>query len=144
MPGDKMHSVKIFKAKLSNLRSMLEYIEVMAKTLGFSNKDFHKIQLASEEVLVNIISYAYPRKSSGSIEINCNIQNGYGITIKIKDQGAAFNPLKVKTIDTTLSAEKRPVGGLGIFFFLNVMDEFNYERSGNCNILTMTKFLKGI
>jgi anti-sigma regulatory factor (Ser/Thr protein kinase) len=137
-----MNSMMCFTATISNLRAMLEHIEVMAGTVGFSDKGFHKIQLASEEVLVNIINYAYPEGgASNSIEINCKVKKNHSMSVIFKDKGVHFNPLEAEKIDTTLPLEKRSIGGLGIFFFLNVMDDFKYERKKNTNILTITKLV---
>ena len=135
-----MQNVKVFKASLSNLGVMLNYVEEIARGTGFSDGDINKIRLACEEILVNVINYAYPKVSkSKSIEITCKTKKGKNIAVIIKDDGIAFNPLKAGNVDTTLPLEQRPIGGLGIFFFLNIMDKFDYKRVRNSNILTMTK-----
>ena len=55
----------------------------------------------------------------------------------ITDSGVAFNPTKSELADTTLSAEDRPIGGLGILLVRELMDSINYERIDNKNTLTL-------
>lgn len=134
--------MKTFKATLANLRPMLLYIEEYALEVGFSPKDIHKIQLASEEVLVNVINYAYPeQKSPGDVEIACRVKKGESLVIVVKDKGVFFNPLKAEEVDINMPLEKRSIGGLGIFFFLKSMDKFRYSRDNDCNVLTITKYV---
>jgi anti-sigma regulatory factor (Ser/Thr protein kinase) len=57
----------------------------------------------------------------------------------ITDTGVPFNPTEVVAADTTLSAEERPIGGLGILLVRELMDSINYERTDGKNILTLTK-----
>ena len=57
------------------------------------------------------------------------------------DTGIAFDPTKKEDADTTLSAEERPIGGLGIFLVRQLMDVIDYKRSGNKNVLTLQKKL---
>ncbi len=129
-----------FKATLSNLHSMIAYIKKQALQVGFDEADVHKIQLASEEALVNIIHYAYPSShKNGEIEVICYPQDGHSLQIVFKDQGIAFNPLDKGEVNIHAPIEQRRIGGLGIFFFLKVMDDLEYKRDGKWNILVMTK-----
>jgi serine/threonine-protein kinase RsbW len=129
----------IFEAKLSNLHKMLKHIDKIANNVGFSDKDLHKIQLASEEALVNVISYAYPPNSQGRVDVKCEFRIKRYLTIIIKDNGLIFNPLDHCKVDVNAPLEKRKIGGLGIFFFLKAMDELEYHREGDFNFLKMTK-----
>ncbi|MFN4175202.1 MAG: ATP-binding protein, partial [Parachlamydiaceae bacterium] len=87
--------VKTFKAKLDNLREMLGFIKREATLNGFDDKSLNRIELAAEEVLINIIQYGYP-KHDGVIEIDCQTSGKAGIKIVITDQGVPFNPLENK------------------------------------------------
>ena len=132
---------KVFTASLDNLYEMLGYIVDFSRSLGFSKEWVAKIELASEEALVNIISYGYPGRP-GSIEILCMLATPQGMTIVISDEGVPYNPLTnpVK-FDPGAPLESRGIGGYGIFFILKVMDEVDYRREGGKNILILTKFL---
>ncbi|MBI4651633.1 ATP-binding protein [Candidatus Desantisbacteria bacterium] len=116
---------------------MIQFIFDGAKKVGFDDAALNQIHLASEEVLINIINYAYPDKP-GDIEISYEIENGQ-IIIEISDSGLPFDPLKKPDPDITLSLEERDIGGLGIFLTKKIMNEVIYRRENNKNILTMIK-----
>jgi len=129
----------VFPAKLENLESMLRFIRSGAEERGFGSKKMNQIQVASEEALVNVISYAYPDKD-GSIEITYNIKEGERLVIEIVDWGAPFDPLSLPEPDIDAPIEDRKIGGLGIYMMRNIMDEVSYEREGDRNILTLVKY----
>lgn len=133
--------IKTYSASLDKLYEMLQFITDHAKAVGFDNGDISKIELASEEALVNIISYAYPN-SVGFIDIICGPTNAVGLKIVIRDGGIPYNPLtNAKKTDHPLPAtESRAIGGYGVFFILKMMDEVDYKRENNTNILTLIKY----
>ncbi|MCA1759035.1 MAG: ATP-binding protein, partial [Bacteroidales bacterium] len=96
------------------------------------------INLVIEEALSNIIFYAFTDNDKHEIRISVSLTNNK-LTIKITDNGISFNPLEQQQPDISLPAEERPVGGLGIFLISQIMDEMNYIRKGNQNILTLNK-----
>lgn len=133
---------KSFPASLDQLGEMLKYIREQAKKTGFREPLLSEIELASEEALVNIISYGYPEER-GNIEISCIQSDGEKLKIVILDHGIPFNPLTLaKKYDLLGSAELMALGGLGINFILKLMDEVSYLRENNSNIMTLIKFLK--
>jgi len=125
-------------AKLENLESMLQFIRNGAEQQGFSGKEINKIQVAAEEALVNVISYAYP-DDGGDVEIRCNAKGAEGLVIEIIDWGIPFDPLSLSEPDIEAPPEEREVGGLGIHIMRNIMDEVSYKREGDRNILTLVK-----
>ena len=132
----------IFSADLESLDLILLYIQKQGEIAGFSKHDLNQIQLASEEALVNIIRYAYPQKDiKKHIDIQCNlIENAFQIIIK--DTGITFNPLTHEYLTNMHTPfEQIQIGGLGIFFLTEVMDNINYQRTKDYNILTLTKFI---
>ena len=105
------------------------------KELGADHKTIYKIELALEELLVNVASYAYA-PGNGKIEVEYWLEeNPRKIVVKIQDEGKPFNPLKSQDPDTTLPTEERKIGGLGIFLVKKTMDELKYERKNNKNVL---------
>lgn len=119
---------------------MLSYLRDKLKEFGFSDIELLKCEIALEEVLVNIINYAY-KGEVGDIDLNYAKENEY-LIIRVKDTGIPFNPLEhTKKYDTSASLEEREVGGLGIIMMKEFMDEIQYERKGDTNILTLKKRL---
>ena len=95
------------------------------------------IDVAVEELFVNIASYAYG-EGSGRVRIRVEAFGDHAV-ITLTDSGVAYDPLAKEDPDTALAAEQRPIGGLGIFMAKKMMDEIRYERKDGCNILTMIK-----
>ena len=123
-------------AKLENLEAMIDFILDGAKECGFDNKKIYLIRLCSEEALMNVISYAYPDED-GKIEITYNIKEGKQFVIKIIDWGVPFDPLALPEPDIDAPMEDRDIGGLGIYLIRENMDEVDYRRDKDRNILTL-------
>ncbi len=134
-----MNQKLVLAAELKNLGSFQEYVRQAAVSCGLEAKHLNQIELALEEILVNVIRYAYPADQQGNIELTCSAVSQEGLTIKVVDQGIAFDPLARPDPDTSLSLEERDIGGLGIFMTKTLMSELNYERRQGKNILTMSK-----
>jgi anti-sigma regulatory factor (Ser/Thr protein kinase) len=115
-----------------------EFIEIVCEEAGFDMSTTMSLTLAIEEAVVNVMSYAYPEGTEGTvdIEVKANGQCAYFI---ISDSGTPFDPTTKEDVDTSLSAEERPIGGLGIFLVKQIMDNIQYERKDGKNILTLCK-----
>ena len=100
-----------------------------------------QLRLAVEEAVVNVIEYAYPAGTEGSVDITM-MSDGHWLKVVIDDSGVAFDPTVEKKADTTLSVEERRIGGLGIHLVRELMDSINYERVNGHNILTRKKEVK--
>lgn len=99
---------------------------------------FFNVNLAVEEVVENVVSYAY-EDGNGFLEASKEITGEGILRIVIKDGGVKFNPLDKEDPDITLSAEEREIGGLGIFLCKNLMDKVYYNYENGCNVLVMEK-----
>lgn len=126
------------KNELEQLTRLYEFLDLQASTYGLEEQLSMQIKLALEEVVTNIILYAYPDKKDQDIRIDMNYRDEL-LTIVITDNGTAFNPLEMKEPDISLPPEERPIGGLGIYLVKQLMTEVIYTRSSGKNILTMTK-----
>ena len=111
--------------------------DVLARALS-DEKQRGEIRLAVEEAVVNVMEYAYPTAVEGDVTIDAKF-DGQWVKFVISDSGIAFDPTKASYADTTLSAEDRPIGGLGILLVRRLMDSINYERVDGRNILTLKK-----
>ena len=100
-----------------------------------------KMNLAIEEAVVNVMNYAYPPGAKGEVRIEAGVHEGY-VEFVISDDGTPFNPTEVEDADTTLSAEERQIGGLGIFLVKHFMDIVEYKYVDGQNVLTLRKNLK--
>lgn len=99
------------------------------------------LRLVVEELVVNIVNYAYGDGGDGPLRIELDSDNK-SLTLTIADNGTPFNPLEHATPDTTLSAEERSIGGLGIYLVREMMDSVDYKRVDGSNVITATKNIK--
>lgn len=128
----------ILPATLDSLYESMNFVSSCAREQGFSNEKISEIELALEEVLVNIFNYAYKESGlDGNVEITCTLADARSFIIEIADSGIPFNMLTVREPDVTADIDKRPIGGLGVFFVKRLMDEVHYRREEEKNILTL-------
>ena len=127
------------KASLENLQEVIAFVDGFVEELGASMKAQMQIDVAVEEIFVNIASYAYaPDTGDATIKIGKDPENNK-VFITFVDSGKPYNPIEKEDPDITLSAEERGVGGLGIFMVKKSMDDMRYERKDGCNVLTIVK-----
>lgn len=96
------------------------------------------IHLVTEELVVNVASYAYPDGADDYLDVDIIRDEGH-ITLRFRDGGVPFNPLERESPDTSLPIEERPIGGLGIYLVRQFMDTVEYEYTNGENILTVKK-----
>ena len=94
--------------------------------------------MSFDELLTNIISYAYEDGSEHEIDIKVSMIND-AVVIVISDDGLPFNPFTREDPDTGLSIEERDIGGLGIHLVKKLMDEVYYKRQIDRNVITLVK-----
>jgi anti-sigma regulatory factor (Ser/Thr protein kinase) len=94
--------------------------------------------LALEEHLTNILSYAYDDSAVHEIRVRFAMAEG-SFQVEVEDDGKAFNPLRAPPADVSSSLSERRVGGLGIHLMRQFMDELEYRRERGRNVLTMRK-----
>lgn len=131
------------KNNLSELDVATEKLERFGKRVGLSVKGIFQIKFALEEILVNIISYAYTDQEEHVIKVGLT-HNDDVLKLEIIDDGIAFDPVAVESPDPSRPLESREEGGLGLFLTKNLMSRFSYQRRGNKNCLTITKSLANI
>ena len=125
---------------VGNVPQLNAFVDTVAEELALEQADTMELNLALEEAVVNVMNYAYPHNTQGDINITAEA-NDIRLKFTITDHGMPFDPTMKEDADTTLSAEERPIGGLGIYLVRQLMDSINYERTDGCNVLTLRKKL---
>ena len=120
---------------------LADFVEQVCEQAGAGMALAMQLNLAIEEAVVNVMNYAYAAGTVGTVEVQAR-SNGHELVFVITDSGIPFDPTVAAQADTTLSAEERPIGGLGIFLVRQLMDRVEYERQGCKNVLTLTKNLQ--
>ena len=100
-----------------------------------------KIELSIEEAVENVVQYAY-EGGIGWLEAGTSLDDqSLVLTIELRDAGVPFNPLEQTDPNITLSADERPVGGLGIYLCKKMMDSISYRYEDGNNVLVMKKMV---
>ena len=129
------------EAKIELIDQMINPIISSLEEIKVDHKKIYQINLALEEILVNISKYAYPG-NKGVIDISFEISDNHKqLKVVIKDKGKDFNPLEKEDPNLDASVEKRKIGGLGIYIVKNMVDDIKYQRLNNENILEFIKNL---
>ena len=121
---------------VSEIKRLNNFVKDACSRLDIDSSLTYKLRLAVEEAVVNVMEYAYPSGTQGQVHIRMH-SNGHRLKFIISDTGISFNPTEASVADTTLSAEERPIGGLGILLVRKLMDSINYERIDGKNVLTL-------
>jgi sigma-B regulation protein RsbU (phosphoserine phosphatase) len=123
---------------LDEVPQLAAFVDEVCEAIGLDMSLTMSLNLAIEEAVVNVMDYAYPTGKKGDILIEAKA-NDQCLKIVIIDWGTPFDPTTKAEVDTTLSAEERPIGGLGIHLVRQIMDSINYERIDGKNVLTLRK-----
>lgn len=135
-----MNELKI-KAVKENLAQVTDFIDCLLDEAGCPLKIRMKIDLAVEEIFVNIALYAYaPGSGDVTVKVDFNDDRSQ-VLITFTDSGIPYDPLAKDDPDVTLSSQERQVGGLGIFLIKTYMDDIRYEYAAGTNNLTVVKNL---
>ena len=129
------------KALTENLQELISFVDGHLEDMGVSMKAQMQIDIAVEELFVNIAHYAYAPDAGEAVISVAKDKEKNQISITFADSGKPYNPLEKPDPDVTLSAEERSIGGLGIFMVKKSMDDMRYEYKDGQNILTITKRL---
>ncbi len=127
------------EADEGNLYPLLGMIGRMLEEAGCEAKAKKQIEMAVEEIFVNVASYAYP-EGSGDTTVLAEIRRSAKTAeITILDAGKPYDPLAKPDPDLGMEIEKRQFGGFGIYMVKEAMDAVEYRREGGNNKLTIRK-----
>lgn len=125
----------------NNLSKVLSFIDEILEETCVSLRVRMQIEVAVEEIFVNIAHYAYA-PDTGTARIQAvTASDPKSVSITFIDSGKPYDPLSKADPDVTLSAEKRDIGGLGIYMVKKSMDSLKYEYLDGHNVFTITKML---
>ena len=128
-------------ATVENIPIVTAFVDEQLETLGCPIKVQMQIDIAIDELFGNIAQYAYnPEIGSATVRVEVS-EDPLAVIITFIDGGMPYDPLKADDPDITLSAEDRPLGGLGIYMVKKSMDEITYEYKDGKNILSIKKNL---
>jgi serine/threonine-protein kinase RsbW len=127
-----------FKNEDQELNRVAEFMESICDELQLDMHVAMKLQLAMEEMVTNVIFYAYPKGTTADITLTAE-SDGQELTFVLSDSGKPFDPTAKEDADIESNPMDREQGGMGILIVKNIMNEVSYQRLGEENRLTMKK-----
>ena len=129
----------IIDATVENIKKVTEFVDEQLEKLECPIKAQMQIDIAIDELFGNIAHYAYhPEVGSAAVRVEVT-EKPLAVVITFIDNGTPYDPLAAREPDTTLSAEEREIGGLGIYMVRKSMDDISYEYREGKNILKIKK-----
>ena len=126
------------KNQVGELERVNQFVEEIGEELGLDMELQMNLNLVMEEMVSNVIFYAYPEGKTAEIELVAE-SDGKELTFVLSDQGVAFDPTKKEDADPNVNPMDRDIGGMGIYIVKNIMNQLTYQRLEGKNLLTMKK-----
>jgi serine/threonine-protein kinase RsbW len=125
------------KSELRELVKVRKFLRRVLRGLDLTEEEIYKVELSLVEMCTNIVRYAYP-ESRGNIYLRTWHEDAR-LHLELRDDGVAFDPRTVRQPSMREMVSGERMGGLGIFLARRLMDEFDYRREDDQNVLTMSK-----
>ncbi len=128
-------------ATVENIAVVTDFVNEQLESLDCPMKAQVQIDIAIDELFSNIARYAYnPDVGNATVRVEV-IEEPLAVKITFIDNGVPYDPLAKEDPDTTLSADERQIGGLGVYMVKKSMDDVSYEYKDGQNILSIKKNL---
>ena len=129
-----------FDAEVPNLPQVIDFVNEALSGDGWDQETLAVMDVAVEEIFVNIASYAYATLPGAEKFADITVDlDDEGVTVILEDAGVEYNPLLTEEPDVTLPSKDRSIGGLGIYMVKMSMDKVEYERKDGRNVFTIRK-----
>ncbi len=130
----------ILKNHVNELERVNQFIREIADELHLDDEMLMNLNLVMEEMVSNVIFYAYPEDVKADIELLAEYSaDNKELTFVLSDQGEEFDPTAMVAADPNVNPAERQIGGMGIFIVKNIMNHVTYQRLEGKNLLTMKK-----
>lgn len=128
------------KNNVDELQKVASFVDEIAEEMNLSDELHMNLGLVLEEMVSNVIFYAYPEGTEATIELVAE-SDGKSLTFLLSDRGREFDPTQMESNDMDANPAERPLGGMGIFIVKNIMNHVSYQRLDGRNLLTMKKLI---
>jgi serine/threonine-protein kinase RsbW len=126
------------KNHVEELEKVNQFVEEICEELGLDMELQMNLNLVLEEMVSNVIFYAYPKGTPEEIELAAE-SDGKELTFVLSDNGIEFDPTAKEDADPDVNPMERDIGGMGIYIVKNIMNKVTYQRLEGKNLLTMQK-----
>lgn len=121
---------------ISEVARVLDAIEAFGEAHDLPAKTIFQLNLALDELITNIVSYAFEGHAESRIELTVELRGG-GLDAVLVDNGRPFNPVEAELPDLGEGLDERRIGGLGLKLVRTYMDRLDYRRDGELNRLQL-------
>lgn len=132
-----MKKTLTLRNQIEDVSLLPDFVDEICEELGLGADKSFNLNLVLEEAVTNVASYAFPQGEKHEFHLYASSDENQ-LVFMLEDDGKPFDPTTVADVDTTLSAEERQIGGLGIFLIRQIMTDVNYAYVDGKNQLTMT------
>jgi serine/threonine-protein kinase RsbW len=128
----------VIRNRIADLAALTTAMERVGIENGMPKKALFQLQIALDEMVSNVIKYAWPEVGDHAIEISITVRDD-GVEVEIIDDGRMFDPRHAPKRDQPLPGQRPQQGGLGVQMTKQLVDHIGYARIGNSNHTTLTK-----
>jgi anti-sigma regulatory factor (Ser/Thr protein kinase) len=132
----------VVEAKVENLTMVNEFVEELLQPLNCSIKVQMQLELAVEEIFVNIAHYAYGEKTGKAFITGRILEEPLRLELVFMDEGIPYDPLAREDPNLEQKMEDRAIGGLGIYLVKKNVEEIAYSHQEGKNMLTLCKYIQ--
>lgn len=125
-------------SKLEEIGRLAAAVEAFGAAHGLSDEVVFAVNLSLDEVVTNVISYAFDDVRDHPIDVRLQLEGGV-LSAEVSDDGRPFNPGDVPAPDLDVPIDERRIGGLGVHLVREMMDSLDYRREADRNVLTLRK-----
>lgn len=129
------------RADLTEIERLHHLVRLFGELHEIPGRTLYKINLALDELVTNAILYGYEDATGHEILVGIVLEGGE-MRITVRDKGKAFDPLSIATPDLQAPLQERQVGGVGIYLVRSLMENLEYRREGEMNVLSLSKRIR--
>ena len=129
------------KNQIGELEKVNQFIEEIGDELDLGMELRMNLNLVMEEMVSNVIFYAYPKGTEAEIELVAE-SDGKELSFVLSDNGKEFDPTLKENFNPDVNPSEREIGGMGIYIVKNIMNQVSYQRLEGKNLLMMKKDIK--
>lgn len=128
------------EAGIDKIRAVTDFVNDELRALGCSLHVRIQMDVAIDELFSNIVRHAYGM-APGPVTVRVASEGDPpSVVVTFIDRGIPYDPVSAEFVDTThLSANDRPIGGLGVYMVKKSMDDMRYCYRDGQNILSICK-----
>jgi serine/threonine-protein kinase RsbW len=122
------------KRDINELKNIVKMTESVFQEMGLPAGLRNVVDLATEELFVNMVTYNTETNEDILIEM---VPHAIGLEVRLTDYDVErFDPTVVAAVNVDAPLEERTPGGLGLYLVMKMVDSIHYEYSNRQSKIT--------